>query len=1258
MKSTRLTVFWIALCAVAACDSPGRSEPGARSGSNTAAVSKRRAFASNNLVVEADGASRTAVDALNVAAALDIPKELIASARLVSSDARATIIADNYGVIKPRKGTSLAVLSTGLVMNDGALPEPGTDFAPSGFDGDAVTLELKLNVPKGSHRISFDYHFLSAESPEYVGSDYNDAFSVNLTDANGRRQVAYASVDSSFFYDVSETRAGGTGFEFLMADDPQGLDSFPPNYLPQIQIFADAGMTGLQKANFKVESTGVVTLVFDIRDSGDGLLDSTVVLDNFTLSVIEAVNPNPELIDVTTGHTFSDVRRLVGKGKPVSEVAADGVSEILLRVEVPGPGLVEFSLPEIGGTQSGTLVDVGRTSPADTRVNVPATPVGAQYFAFAVYTSPEDFCNSPEGECAQKSRRDVNIVARYFDAEPPTVMAFEGVLALSVIRPPVVIVPDVWAGCVSWKNVFPLFVDEHNRFAVSCADYREDNSESLHSPLNQSVVRDAIRDALLDMRLAGAAVSQVDVIAHGAGGLLVRKFVDSEEYRARDNFKTGYVNRFISVNTPHLGMRLASAIVDMRNAVQDADRRGVEDLVDWEDIRDGLVISRIGIEEGSAVDDLALGSAYVRSIGQTSIPSHLMVSTKGKVGSLSFDNALQWGYVPDRLKPLYASMSVYHPYAKSELGVKDSDFVFGLKSKVFCDDDFDMFVSESEQKGGNTADKFSNFIETFNLATPRNSLTAHHLAPFERAHTSRFVELLNSQAGGNQFTPFLESPARVSVDYGCFKTKGAPVLSSANGSQRGGLPVLGHEGLRSSADVGSGISAFQSLLRRGLAISTPSVRAPVAPGERVTISVTPTGGFNPSLVYIVAAGQTLYLEQAPFVFEWVVPSSVVGAADLVAVGIGDGGELLRSERISLSVDLKTPLVAVEVLNKDVLLLPKAERRLRVLGVYADGVRRDISSPIHGTVYSSSNTEVVAVTGDGIVRGERPGVATIAIRNGAVFTSISVYVEAHDVPEGGGDGDGECIQIRLGDYNLFVLKDFLQGHYVQGRVAAGGNIVLDDFSVGRSLPDTDISNVLVGGGDISLSRGGVWGDVRYGGRFSANDSVNFLRGTVSSGRPVDFEARETLLKTLSSRLSALSVNGTVELSWGAILLKGTSSEVNVFNLEGTLLPGSTLIRIEAPAGSLAVINVRGTAVSFSNLGQDLVGGIDAKGVLFNFPEATSLTTSSYSFQGTVLAPTADVSFTDGVWEGGLYARSLTGDNASGHLNPLRERDICR
>jgi len=251
----------------------------------------------------------------------------------------------------------------------------------------------------------------------------------------------------------------------------------------------------------------------------------------------------------------------------------------------------------------------------------------------------------------------------------------------------------------------------------------------------------------------------------------------------------------------------------------------------------------------------------------------------------------------------------------------------------------------------------------------------------------------------------------------------------------------------------------------------------------------------------------------------------------------------------------------------------------------------------------------------------------------------------------------CIQVRLSDYNLFLLGDYTQGTDVQGKVAAGGHITLSHFSVGAGLPEGDISQALVAGGDLNLSEGGVHGDAWYGGSYTASSSVIFSRGTASRGAPVDFSLRGATLHSLSTALSGLQANGTTTREpWGGVMLRGTDPEVNVFHLESSLFQGATLWSIEAPATSFVVVNIHGGSASFSGFGIQFSGGIDPHRVLYNFVEATALQAQGFGFWGTVLAPSADIHFSNGSFQGGLYARSLTG-NASGYLHPLIERDIC-
>jgi choice-of-anchor A domain-containing protein len=276
-------------------------------------------------------------------------------------------------------------------------------------------------------------------------------------------------------------------------------------------------------------------------------------------------------------------------------------------------------------------------------------------------------------------------------------------------------------------------------------------------------------------------------------------------------------------------------------------------------------------------------------------------------------------------------------------------------------------------------------------------------------------------------------------------------------------------------------------------------------------------------------------------------------------------------------------------------------------------------------------------------------ATLRIQSGTTSPVLSDVSIAYTLST-------SCVEIRLSDYNLFLLQDFTNGHDVEGKVAAGGNITMEDFSVGHVVPDT--TKTLVAGGNLTLTRGGVWGEAWYGGSYSADDSVVFPRGnSAAQGSPIDFAARFASLRSLSATLAGMAANGSVTKEpWGGLILNGTDPSVNIFQVDASDFTGATLLSITAPAGSLAVLNISGSSATFTGFGHEFHGGINQHGVLYNFGDATAINASGFGFWGTVLAPYAHVNFSDGSFDGGIYAVSFTG-NAEGHVNALTDRDIC-
>jgi choice-of-anchor A domain-containing protein len=287
-----------------------------------------------------------------------------------------------------------------------------------------------------------------------------------------------------------------------------------------------------------------------------------------------------------------------------------------------------------------------------------------------------------------------------------------------------------------------------------------------------------------------------------------------------------------------------------------------------------------------------------------------------------------------------------------------------------------------------------------------------------------------------------------------------------------------------------------------------------------------------------------------------------------------------------------------------------------------------------------------------------------------FTACGL-VDSGDDSQGPGAGSsshlddtGACppgspvVTVRLNDYNVFLLGDYNLGTDVEGKVAAAGSITMDTFAVGWRLPDADIANTLVAGGNLTLTHGGVWGDAWHGGSYSADGTVVYQRGAVAQGSPIDFPAREAQLLSLSTQLASLTANGTTRReTWGGLMLRGTDAQRNVFDVNASDLTGATLWSIDAPAGSFVVVNIRGSSATISGGGIQFSGGINQHGVLYNFVDTTSITAQAFGFWGTVLAPRADIHFTNGSFDGGIYAKSLTG-NAEGHINALDEHSFCQ
>ncbi len=240
----------------------------------------------------------------------------------------------------------------------------------------------------------------------------------------------------------------------------------------------------------------------------------------------------------------------------------------------------------------------------------------------------------------------------------------------------------------------------------------------------------------------------------------------------------------------------------------------------------------------------------------------------------------------------------------------------------------------------------------------------------------------------------------------------------------------------------------------------------------------------------------------------------------------------------------------------------------------------------------------------------------------------------------------------GRYGNFVWDNFTSlSSTIEGRIAVGGNLSLQNFSVGDKLDPNKLHDVVTVGGNVTFPSGRIYyGNLIAGGSVAGvGDAVRFgmASGAVIQGNvamPINFVGEREYLQELSTNLANLPANGTVQMQWGGLELKGDcSSNSQVFNVNGADLGIAHTFAVSCiPAGATVVFNVSGQNVSIKSMGMQSLSALRDK-VLFNFPQATSLKMTSVGIEGSILAPFAQVDQPAGRIDGQVMVKSWYSTN---------------
>ena len=240
--------------------------------------------------------------------------------------------------------------------------------------------------------------------------------------------------------------------------------------------------------------------------------------------------------------------------------------------------------------------------------------------------------------------------------------------------------------------------------------------------------------------------------------------------------------------------------------------------------------------------------------------------------------------------------------------------------------------------------------------------------------------------------------------------------------------------------------------------------------------------------------------------------------------------------------------------------------------------------------------------------------------------------------------------NVGTYNLILKNDLSTSSDIEGRIMIGGDINGASTDVGSRIPADPVVDAVTVVGDINApSLKSHNGNVVYGGNATPGniDIQNHAAALIKEDQLLLQTRFDEIYQSViddSDYYQTLTANGTFNTSdMNKKLFESSSTDdLLVFNINGNDLQSGGLEVGFTPSVPM-IINVSGTGTL--NINAKAQGNFDKNSVsplvLWNFYDYSGLNFNGDGWNGSVLAPYADITSYTGSLDGGIAALSYTG-----------------